>query len=127
MDLIECDETLIGDVLSAGILVHRELGPGLLESVYEQALLIELVDRGFKARHQVKVPVEYKGRDLGHGFRADLVVEESLLIEIKSVSVLNEVHLAQVMTYLRLLRFKRGLLLNFNQRLLRHGIRRVSI
>ena len=127
MDLIECDETLIGDVLSAGILVHRELGPGLLESVYEQALLIELVDRGFKARHQVKVPVEYKGRDLGHGFRADLVVEESLLIEIKSVSVLNEVHLAQVMTYLRLLRFKPGLLLNFNQRLLRHGIRRVSI
>ncbi len=123
----DCSEDLIERVLTAATVVHRELGPGLLESVYEKALLVELMEVGVGARHQVEIPVVYRGRDLGVGFRADLIVEDCLLLELKCVDVFTPVHTAQVITYLKLLRFKRGFLLNFNVRLLKQGIKRISI
>ena len=127
MELIVCSEALIEKVIGAAIEVHRVLGPGLLESIYERALMIELADRGIGARNQVEVPAAYKGRDLGVGFRADIIVEESLLVEVKACSTLEPIHLAQTMSYQNQLHFKRGLLINFHCRLLRDGIKRVSI
>ena len=114
-------------MVDSAIAVHRELGPGLLESAYERALAFELSQRGLSVACQVEVPVLYRGHDLGTGFRADMIVENCLLLELKSVEALSGLHLAQTMTYLRLLRLKRGLLLNFNTRLLKEGIKRVSL
>jgi len=114
-------------MLAAAIRVHREMGPGLLESVYEKAMMFELTDSGIPARKQVGIPVKYDGRDLGLGFRADIIVDDCLLIEIKSVNELNDLHVAQVINYLKLLRFKRGFLLNFNRKLMKDGIKRISI
>jgi len=127
MELVVCKDDLIEKVIGAAIEVHRELGPSLLESVYEQALMIELADRVIVARSQVEVPTSYKGRDLGLGFRADIIVEDSLILELKACSALEPIHLAQIMNYQRLLGFKRGLLVNFNCKLLKDGIKRVSI
>ena len=126
-ELQDCNEAIINAVLSAAIAVHRQLGPGLLESVYEHALMIELADAGIQACRQGEVCAHYRGHDLGLGFRADIVVAGSLLREIKSVEEFSPALLAQVMTYLKLLGFKRGYLLNFNKRLLKDGIKRVSI
>ena len=123
----DCADALVGEVIAAAIAVHRGLGPGLLESVYEQALAYELAERKISFARQVEVPVVYRGNDLGVGFRADMIVEDSLLLELKTVDRFSSVHLAQLMTYLRLLGIKRGLLLNFNTRLLKDGIKRVSI
>src|SRR5262245_38677169 len=83
--IIECDEQLIEKVLGAAIRVHRELGPGLLESIYELALMMELGEAGIYARKQVGVPIIYRGHDLGIGFRADIIVCDSLLLELKAV------------------------------------------
>ena len=123
----DCPDTIITSVLDAAFEVHRELGPGLLESVYEQALALELTDKGLEFQRQLEVEALYKGRDIGLGFRADLVVEGLLLVELKAVDDLSPSHLAQTMTYLRLLKLKRGLLLNFNKRLLKEGIKRVVL
>ena len=125
--LVDCGDNLIGAVINAAIAVHKILGPGLLESVYEQALAFELLDRNIRFCRQVEVPVVYRGNDLGVGFRADMIVEESLVLELKAIDEFTGVHLAQLMTYLRLLGMKRGLLLNFNTKLLKDGIKRVSI
>ena len=125
--LIVASETLIKTVLDAAFCVHTEFGPGLLESVYEAALVVELGGRGIPARQQVPVPVVYKGNQLGVAFRADLIVDGQLLVELKAVDGLNDLHLAQTMTYQKLLRMKRGLLLNFNEKRLKDGLRRVSI
>ena len=127
MELVVCSDELIERVIGAAIEVHRVLGPGLLESVYEHALMIELADRGIAARNQVEVPASYKGRDLGVGFRADIIVEESLLVEAKACSKIEPIHMAQTMSYQNLLHFKRALLINFNSRLLKDGIKRLSI
>ena len=126
-ELKECDPGVIELVLTAATKVHSGLGPGLLESVYDAALAFELTRAGLNFRRQVEVPVVYAGHNLGLGFRADLVVADSLLLELKSVEALAPVHLAQVITYLRLLQFKRGYLLNFNHPLMKQVIRRVSI
>lgn len=126
-ELKECDSGVIELVLTAATKVHSGLGPGLLESVYDAALAFELTRAGLNFRRQVEVPVVYAGHNLGLGFRADLVVADSLLLELKSVEALAPVHLAQVITYLRLLQFKRGYLLNFNHPLMKQVIRRVSI
>ena len=125
--MIECDEDVIGRTLTAATNVHRELGPGLLESIYEAALMIELCRQNLRARQQVEVMVSYRGTPLGVGFRADIIVEECLLLELKAVKRFEDVHLAQTITYLKLLGFKRGFLLNFNVPLLKQGIKRVSI
>lgn len=123
----DCDEGLIDAVLTAATNVHRELGPGLLESVYELALMIELSGFGIEATRQVEIPVSYRGQDLGIGFRADIIVADCLLLEIKAIEDFNTTHLAQIMTYLKLLGLKRGFLLNFHKKLLKDGIKRVSL
>ena len=125
--LANCSDDLITSVLDAGFLVHRGLGPGLLESVYEEAMGVELAYQGLRFERQVAIPAIYRGKVLGIGFRADIIVENALLLELKAVEAFSPLHLAQTMTYLRLLSMKRGLLLNFNCKLLKDGIKRVSI
>lgn len=126
-EMIDCSEELIDRVLTAATNVHIALGPGLLESVYEAALMLELAEMGIAAERQVEVPVFYRGRNLGLGFRADIIVEKCLLLELKAVERITDVHLAQTMNYQKLLRLKRSFILNFNQKLMKEGIRRVSI
>lgn len=99
----------------------------LLESVYEKALLLELHLQGIEAEQQKEVPVTYRGKDLGTGFKADIVIENKLVLELKSVDKFSDLHLAQIITYLKLLNIKRGFLLNFNSKILKQGIRKVSI
>jgi GxxExxY protein len=120
-------EEVISRVLAAAVEVHRELGPGLLESAYESALCQELRQAGLRFEKQVEVPLLYKGLPLRTAFRADLVVECQLLLELKCVEKFEPSHVAQVLTYLRLLQLRRGFLLNFRRRLMRDGIKRVSL
>src|SRR5687768_14927927 len=103
---------------------HRELGPGLLESMYESALCIELKTAGLAFARQVGVPVYYRGALISE-HRPDLVVTERVIVEVKSVERLHPVHRAQMIAYLRIMHLKLGLLLNFNRAILKHGIRRV--
>ncbi len=112
-------------VVGAAIEVHKHLGAGLLESVYEAALYRELGLRGLAADRQVRVPLEYKGLPLDLSVRLDLLVERMLIVEVKSVDRLLPIHRAQVLTYLRLTARPVGLLINFNVDLLRNGVRRL--
>jgi GxxExxY protein len=112
-------------VIGAAIEVHRTIGPGLLESIYEAALCRELWLRKIHVERQVAVPVHYKGGILDCGIKLDLLVERSVIVEIKSVSKLAPIHRAQLLTYLRLQRLWLGLLINFNVELLHDGVRRV--
>lgn len=111
--------------IGAAMAVHRALGPGLLESVYEACLAIELHDRGITFERQRSVPIVYKGRDVGSGYRVDLVVEGSVLVEVKAVARLDGIFMAQILTYMKLLGIHVGLLINFNQKFLLDGVRRV--
>jgi len=113
-------------IIGCGIAVHRALGPGLLEAHYERALCIELGDSGLSFVRQVTVPVYYKGHLLGE-HRPDLVVEDEVVVEIKSVERLIGLHSAQLLTYMRLLEKPTGLLLNFYSDVLRTGIRRLKL
>ncbi len=117
--------SLSGEVLNAAITVHKNLGPGLLESVYELCLMKELMDRQIFVQRQLYLPVVYKGQELDQQFRIDLLVERSILIEVKSMEGILPVHEAQVLTYLRLSEKKLGMLINFNVPLLKNGIRRI--
>ena len=126
-ELKDCSEELIDCVLTAATNVHRELGPGLLESVYKRALMMELADARIPAEREVEIPVMYRGRDIGMGFRADIIVADCLLLELKCLDSITPIELAQVINYLKLLRFKRGYIINFKRRLLKEGIRSVSI
>ena len=110
-------------IIGCAIEVHRELGPGLLEATYEEALCIELSAAGIKYARQVAFPIRYKGKSIGE-YRLDLVVEDSVILEIKSVERLHPVFEAQVLTYLKATGKKVGPLLNFNSRLLHDGIKR---
>jgi GxxExxY protein len=114
-------------VIGAAIEVHRQLGPGLLESTYEQCLCFELAQCSIAYVRQVPLPVIYKGNRLDCGYRIDLVVEQQLIVEVKSVDQLLRIHEAQLLTYLRLSGLQIGLLLNFNAVLLKHGIRRYAL
>jgi GxxExxY protein len=114
-------------VIASAIEVHRELGPGLLESIYEAAMGIELRLRGVAVERQVEVPMLYKGESLGASYRVDLLVERELVVELKAVDRLAPVHTAQLLTYLRLLKVPTGLLINFNNAQLRQGIKRVAL
>ena len=111
-------------VVEAAIAVHRELGPGLLETVYEVALAGELCERGLKVDRQVPVPIRYKNISFDEGFRADLVVEGKVILELKSVERVMAAHKKQVQTYLRLTGCKLGYLLNFGQDVMKTGITR---
>jgi GxxExxY protein len=112
-------------VVGAAIEVHRHLGPGLLESVYEVALCRELWLRGFRVERQVPVPVCYKGLQLEGQIRLDLLVNSIVVVEVKSVDRLAPIHWAQVLTYLKLTTHQVGLLINFNVELLKHGVKRI--
>ena len=118
-------ELLAKAVVDSAFAVHQELGPGLLESAYEACLSHELRLRGVNHQLQLPVPLNYKGVRIKVGYRADMIVEEKLLIELKAVDQLLTIHTAQVVTYLRLKRFPLGLLINFNEVLIKHGIHRV--
>jgi len=126
-ELKDCSEELIDRVLTAATTVHRELGPGLLESVYKRALMMELAEARIPAEREVEIPVLYRGRELGVGFRADIIVADCLLLELKCIDSVSPIELAQVINYLKLLGFKRGYIIDFKRRLLKEGIRRVSI
>jgi GxxExxY protein len=112
-------------VIGAAIRVHRTLGPGLLESVYLACLAFELAERGVSIETQRPIPVEYRGVRLECGFRADLIVEGAVIVEVKSLERLTPVHDAQMITYLRLSRCVVGLILNFNTRVMKDGIKRM--
>ena len=114
-----------GQVVDAAYKVHSGLGPGLLESVYEVCLAHELNRRGLSVERQVEVPVEYDGLRLDAGLRLDLLVERSIVVELKSAEALLPVHTAQVLTYLKLTGCRVGLLINFNVPLIRDGIKRI--
>ena len=118
------DEELTEKIIKGAIEVHRYLGPGLLESAYEDCLCCEFEQMGLAFERQKMLPVVYKGRQLQAAYRIDLLVEGRVLIELKSVEKLLPVHTAQLLTYLRLTGLKTGLLLNFNAPLLKDGLRR---
>jgi len=114
---------LTSQIIGSAIEVHRVLGPGLLEPLYERAMCIELDSRGIRFERQLRAPAYYKGRLLGE-YRVDLLIENAVVVEIKSVTALLPVFDAQMLTYLRLTAKRVGLLMNFNSRLMKDGIRR---
>jgi GxxExxY protein len=112
-------------VIGICIELHKNLGPGLLESVYENALVYDLREAGFDVKQQVAVPVIYKEVKMEVGFRIDLLINDKIIIELKSVEKLQPVHYAQTLTYLKLSDMKLGLLINFNEKILKNGIHRI--
>ena len=112
-------------VIGAAIEMHRALGPGLLESAYEVCLCLELTKAGVTFKRQVEMPVSYKGKRIDCGYRADLIIEGTLLVELKSVDRLLPIHQAQLLTYLKLSGIRTGLLINFNSKVLKDGIKRL--
>jgi GxxExxY protein len=112
-------------IVDAALEVHRTLGPGLLEAVYEEALAHELTQRGMSVERQVAIPVRFKGIYLDCGYRADLIVEGLIIIEVKSVESLAPIHFKQLLTYLRLSKKRLGFVINFNVILLKQGIKRI--
>jgi GxxExxY protein len=118
-------EELTEGIIGCGIRVHENLGPGLLESVYRSCMAIELTSSGFVVDATRRVPLKYRGEDIGATFCPDLIVNDTVIIELKAVEQLAPVHQAQLVTYLKLTRLPVGLLMNFNVDLLKHGIRRV--
>lgn len=114
-------------VIGAAIEVHRELGPGLLESIYEQCLTEELRQRGLAYEKQKPIPLKYKGKSLDQELRIDLYVESQLIVEVKSVEQLLPVHEAQLLTYMKLTDSRIGLLINFNEALLKNGLKRMVL
>ncbi len=111
-------------VVDSAVTVHRELGPGLLETVYEVILAHELLQRGLRVERQVPISIEFRGIKFGEAFRADIVVEGKVILELKSVEKVTRVHQKQLLTYLRLTGYKLGFLLNFGEALMKKGITR---
>ncbi len=121
MDVNEISKLIIGFAIE----VHKKLGPGLLESAYQECLYYELKKAGLKIEKEKPMPIIYKEVKLDHCYRIDLLVEDNVVIELKSVEALTDVHFAQVLTYLKLGEYKLGLLINFNVKLLKNGIKRI--
>jgi len=120
------DENEIGKIaVDSAVQIHRELGPGLLETVYEIVLARELERRGLKIQRQVSVPIVYRDIRFDEGFRADILVEDKVILELKSLDQIAKVHSKQVLTYLRLTGLRLGFLLNFGSPLMKNGISRV--
>jgi GxxExxY protein len=111
-------------IIGKAIEVHKLFGPGLLESAYQECLMYELINSGLQVEKEKAMPIVYKDIKLDHGYRIDLLVEDKVVIEIKTVDTLIEVHTAQILTYLKLGGYKLGLLINFNVSLLKEGIKR---
>ena len=121
VEINKITETIIG----AAIEVHKALGPGLLESAYEACLAFEINDRGLNVKTQVPLPVIYKGVQLDCGYRLDLLVEDQVIVELKAVEALNDIHRAQLLSYLKISGLQVGLLMNFNVRILKEGLIRL--
>ena len=120
------NENSIGkEVVDAAIVVHRELGPGLLETVYEVVLFDELRTRGLHAERQVSVPIDCRGIRFDEGFRADIIVENKVILDLKSIETISNAHKKQLLTYLKLTGLKLGYLLNFGEAMMKHGIIRI--
>ena len=126
-ELTEEENSLTGKIIGAAIDVHRALGPGLLESAYETCLVYELRLRRLKTESQKAMPIFYKDVMLDCGYRVDLIVNDQVIVEIKSIAGISGIHEAQLMSYLKLSSCRYGLLINFNVKLLREGIRRLKI
>jgi GxxExxY protein len=120
-------DPLTEKVIGAAIEVHRHYGPGLLESAYEHCLCFEFVQLGLHFQRQLEVPLIYKGTRIECGFRADIVVENQLIVELKCVDKIIPIHEAQLLTYMKILKIRRGLILNFNVKLLKDGIHRMVL
>jgi GxxExxY protein len=116
-----------GIVVDAAFQVHQALGPGLLESVYEQCMQYELTDRGLDVKRQVQVPLVYKDLQFDCGFRINLLVNDQVVIELKAVEVVLPIHLAQLLTYLKITEHRVGLLIIFNQTKIKNGIHRLAL
>ena len=123
-DFTKIIEAAARTLVDAGLKVHRALGPGLLESAYEHCLAHELRARGVEFQRQVILPIVYDGMTLDAGYRLDLMVENSIIVEVKSVDALSRVHEAQILTYLRLSACRIGFLMNFNVQLFKQGLKR---
>jgi GxxExxY protein len=120
-------KALTSKIIGAAIAVHQELGPGLLESVYQACLVIQLKEEGLSVRAEVPVAVKYRNRIIvEHGFRLDVLVEDQIVLELKSVEKVHSVHIKQLLTYLRLADKPLSLLVNFNEALVKNGIIRVA-
>jgi GxxExxY protein len=112
-------------IVDAAFKIHTTLGPGLLETVYEVVLAHELQKRGLRVERQVPIPIEWEGIKFNEGFRADLIVEDKVIVELKSIETVAPVHKKQVLTHLRLMNLKLGLLINFGEELIKNGISRI--
>jgi GxxExxY protein len=119
------EEEISKIVFECALRVHKVLGPGLLESAYEECLFYELKKTNLKVEKQKPLPLIYEEVNLEVGYRIDIIIEDKFIVEVKSVEALNDVHLAQLLTYLKLSDCKLGLLINFNVKLLKNGVRRV--
>ena len=119
------ENELAGIIIGAGIEIHTGLGPGLLESAYQECLFYKLKQIGLNVEKEKMMPLVFEEVKMDCGYRIDLLVEDKVVLELKSVSELNDIHLAQVLTYLKLGNYKLGLLMNFNEFRLKNGIRRV--
>ena len=120
------ENDITGNIIDSCIKIHRTLGPGLLESVYEELLAYELKKKGLLCERQVGVPVLYDELKMDLGFRADIIVEDKVIIELKSIESVLPVHKKQLLTYLKLSKRKVGLLINFNEELIKNGITRIA-
>lgn len=112
-------------IVDVAFRIHSQLGPGLLESVYEEIMYYEITKHGFKLERQKGIPVMWDNLRMEIGFRADLLVENKVIVELKSVETIAEVHPKQLLTYLKITNLKLGLLINFNEKLIKHGITRI--
>ena len=121
----QLNNALTYEIIGCAIEVHKTVGPGLLESVYEKALQQELKEKGFRVESQKVVELNYKGVNIGEGLRLDLLVENEVILELKSVEDLKPIHYKQLLTYLKLTNKKMGLLINFNEESLTDGVKRV--
>lgn len=124
--MVKDEDVLSNEIIGAAIEVHRALGPGLLESAYEECLCRELSLRDIKFERQKSLPVAYKGVNLDCGYRLDILVDQLVILELKAVSRIKPIHEAQLLTYLKLAGLKLGLLLNFNVPVMKAGIRRIA-
>ena len=124
--MAENDE-LTSKIIGAAIEVHKKLGPGLLEKTYQECLCIELEDRGINYKREVYLPIRYNNREIKDAYRIDIIIENRVIVELKSVEKIDNVHKAQLLTYLKLTDKKIGLLINFNTNLLKNGIVRMIL
>lgn len=120
------ENEITGTIIDAAVKIHRDLGPGLLESVYEVLLAHELTARGLRVERQVPVAIEYEGIRFDEGFRVDMIVEGKVLLELKSVESISNAHKKQLLTYLKLTGIRLGLLLNFGEAYIKNGIIRIA-